>query len=397
MSETYAYIELLPDGCRWALIGRQATPDFSMGDQAEAIEWALQMIAPVVLVIPGEQVVVRRVPYSEKEKRHFAKLLPYELEEEIIENFEDLHFAISAIGETTATVAYINNDWFFNQWQAFSEAGVVVQRCLIDFQQLPVEENSITVWLSPEGQVLANTASGIGFSVTEKQAPIFLQGLLSEESEQTLTVYNVSEKLPEWLEPIANHADATCIHAFPEMSLSQPQLINLCCGSYQYRPPLSDNIKGFKSVLIVAVAAIVSFIAVNWYAGASLQSQHAAQKQKIEALTRQVIPRGNINDPVTQLTQKLGQPESAKKEPSQLMYLLSRVSPVISELETVLISINYSDKDKSLRMSVQADSFDRIEGLRKAMIEKGLEEELLSSNAIDDQYQARLRINRVDL
>ena len=66
-------------------------------------------------------------------------------------------------------------------------------------------------------------------------------------------------------------------------------------------------------------------------------------------------------------------------------------------LDVVLASVNYSDKDKSLRMSVQADSFSRIENLRNAIAEKNLNAELLSSNAIDDQYQARLRVSRESL
>jgi type II secretory pathway component PulL len=76
-----------------------------------------------------------------------------------------------------------------------------------------------------------------------------------------------------------------------------------------------------------------------------------------------------------------------KREPS------SHVDPSIQKLDVDLLTINYSHKEKILRLSVQASSFNMVEKLRTDIEEKGLAAELLNSNAVDNKFQARLRIS----
>ncbi|ODS24583.1 hypothetical protein AB835_03100 [Candidatus Endobugula sertula] len=55
--------------------------------------------------------------------------------------------------------------------------------------------------------------------------------------------------------------------------------------------------------------------------------------------------------------------------------------------------MNYSKKDRAMRLNIQADSFNIVEKLRTDINQKGLSAELLSSNAIEEKFQARLRIS----
>ena len=71
----------------------------------------------------------------------------------------------------------------------------------------------------------------------------------------------------------------------------------------------------------------------------------------------------------------------------------SHVDPVIQKLDIDLLTINYSHKEKILRLSVQASSSNIVDKLRADIEEKGLTAELLNSNAVDNKFQARLRIS----
>ena len=67
------------------------------GDKAELLSSLQATQLPIVLVIPGEKVVTTRAAYNAAEKRHFRQLLPYQLEEQIIGDVEDLHFVIQTL------------------------------------------------------------------------------------------------------------------------------------------------------------------------------------------------------------------------------------------------------------------------------------------------------------
>ncbi len=138
----------------------------------------------------------------------------------------------------------------------------------------------------------------------------------------------------------------------------------------------------------------MAFVGINGADIYALNLQNQQQKALIEQSYRKVIPRGVVNNPVRQLERKLGQASSTGGgEASQVIYLLSHVAPVIEALDVDLSTINYSNKHKSLRINVQADSFNQVEKIRTDINAKGLLAELLSSNAVEDKFQARLLIS----
>ena len=60
----------------------------------------------VWLVVPGQEVVSQRVDVEIKDRKQLLKVLPYEIEETIIDPVEDLHFAYGPLEQDTITVAY---------------------------------------------------------------------------------------------------------------------------------------------------------------------------------------------------------------------------------------------------------------------------------------------------
>lgn len=134
------------------------------------------------------------------------------------------------------------------------------------------------------------------------------------------------------------------------------------------------------------------FLTVNFLSIYQSTQKINVFQQNIETATRQVVTEGNMTNPVRLLTNRLEALSVGSSEPSQVVSLLTLVAPVIQTLDVELLTINYSDKERMLRLSVQAASFNIVEKLRADMEAKGLIAELLSSNAIDNKFQARLRI-----
>jgi general secretion pathway protein L len=422
---TYTYIEYLNETVtsddsadeasnaqalyRWSVVKAGLVLEgVSSGSEEGLLEWLAAQEHPIVLVIPGEKVVLQQVPYNEKEKRHFAKMLPYELEDRVVEDVEGLHFAIGKKQIDCANIAYVDEQWFSQLLTVFTKNDFSVGRCVADFQQLNAQDKQTIFWFCGD-QLLVHSAKGMGFSSRGDTAAILLQAMLSQldDSEIDTGDYKIYitassasandqqdqqsiERVFHTLVPAAN----VSVHIEnPPQSLDNEMAINFCCGPYEKKMPASQQLKEFRLLGMLAMVAILAFVSVNFADIYSLSLKSHHKKQLTEEAYRKVIPQGVVNDPVRQLARKLEQAGSSNDAPSQVVYLLSNVAPVVQALSVDLSAINYSHKEKSLRINIQADSFNQVEKIRTDINAKGLFAELLSSNAIDNKFQARLRIS----
>lgn len=395
---------------RWMLAGNDYDFDGASYGSGEALnEWLLSIDCPIVFIIPGEKTVVRQVPFYEKEKRHFAKMLPYQLEESIVSDVDSLHFVIGQQSEPQATIAYVDRQWFEDALGFLKRQHNPVSRCMVDFQCLQRADNEIVCWFH-DGRLLVYSNAGMGFSTASSLATDCLREVLSAEHDvddaslpryRVYLSHGVSEADSISLETVTDFfhtlpADAQIeFHSTaPPLTINNTAAINFCTGEYATRRQNSQQGSQLKIVVILALLSVCLFLAVNFLSIFQSKQQTMLYQQKIEAATRQVVPEGNISNPVRLLTKKLEELSVGNGEPSQVISLLATVAPVIQSLEVELLTINYSDKEKMLRLSVQASSFNIVEKLRADIETKGLTAELLSSNAIDDKFQARLRIHK---
>lgn len=384
------------------------------GNEQQLMEWLLGENNPIVLVIPGEKVVAQQVAYDEKSKRHFSKMLPYEMEENIIDDVEGLHFSVGETGSSKASVAHIDRQWFEELRRPFLDSDFSISSCITNFQTLKVNENETIFWFNGD-RLLVHSSEGVGFSTEKNLAPALLASFLSDltENNPQLRVYlgdqlidggndageeSKPQKTQEDIELLFNGlapAAELSIHSgMPPLSLDNVQAINFCAGRYANKPSVSRQLKEFRLLGLLAVVTVLAFIIINFIDIYASQIKSQKLQEEIESAARVIIPQGNIQvNPLRQLTNKLGQTESKGVEPSQAVYLLSMVAPILRALDIDLSALNYSNKEKSLRLNVQASSFNLVEKLRADIDAKGLFVELLSSNAIDDKFQARLRVS----
>ena len=417
---TYTYVQLLATeqpnneqeladmqaSYRWAqadeaINWRQSTT----GSEADLMQWLEMHQTPVVLVIPGEQVVSCQLPYNQKEKKHFVKTLPYQIEEQVMGDVDDLHFAVGRQQEPLTTVAYVDKAWIDNLLQRFSQRDINVVRCIADFQLITAHNNELVVWFRGDS-LQGHQDDGVGFSTTQDLAPVILQNVLASCTDnQVVKVYITGDFDGEQFATSMDDSDIKLLfhplasdieHQFysepPQLSLNTPQQINFYTGAYRKKLPIDDWLKEFRSIGFLAAAAAAIFLIVNISGIYVLESSNDKKRQQIEKAYRSVVPQGVVNDPVRQLKRKLGQASSDNHQASQSVYLLSLVAPAIQSLDIDLSTINYSNKEQSMRINIQAQSFNVVEQFRTQLSEKGLTAKLLSSNAVEDKFQARLNI-----
>lgn len=351
---------------------------------------------PVVLLVPGYQVVTSLLPYNSKEAKHFLKLLPYELEDDVLSNVEDLHFSVGAKSDETIAVAYVDGVWFSDLMHWCERVGIVVEKAMADFQCLQAIGNECTLWFNGD-YLWGHRANGLGFSVAQHLSPALLKDLLVNQQDPeypwAVNVYVPDNETKELVEShVMPPVDYHITVGDPLLDFKQSNAMNFATGVFGQKLPVDEWWQQARTVVGLAAVAFVLFIGVTVADVLSLQNQRQQNQELLVQSFRSVIPTGPTEGAVRRLQARLNASSVASDEPSNSVYLLSKIAPIMSNLSIDLDTLNYSNRDQALRVNVKAQSFNNIEQLRQQLDGQGVQAELQSSNAVDDGFQARLLI-----
>ena len=400
----------LGDLFRWCWLGAdgQVNGEPASGDREtlrEAVGSAPGGTQSTWLILPGSSVATRELEYTEKEKKHLRSLMPYQLEDEVIGDVEDLHFAFSPAVNGQVTLAYTDKSWLQAVFAELATLGLEVNRCWSAPLTLPLvsseqgaETGDWTLgWY--QGQVWLRYNRYQGFALAPRQAAMALQMMLQgREQLPQLHVRADSKAGYEQLQALipsmlkGQILDAEIVN---DWSLDfSGSSIDLCQGEFSQRLPIERWWKLWKSVAIFAGVCVGIYLASSLYEIHRLGNENKAIRQQIESTARQVITQGRLQDPEKQLTILLRQMEPAKQTGS-VMEMLGVALPAIGELPTVEVKgIAYASEMGELNINIQADSFGTFETLSNNIRSRGLNAELLSVNVQGNAQTARLKITK---
>jgi general secretion pathway protein L len=383
---------------RWGFIDELSNwpAGSQLGSEDDLLMTLSNKIQPALLLVPGDKVVSLPLAYNKKEARHFLKLLPYQIEEDVLGSVEDLHFAVSADKDSEViSVAYAQRDWISSLIGWMSVNNIQVEACIANFQILHASDDELLIWFV-DGQVLGHRPNGLGFSIAQSFSQAFLKDLLQNQQETgsawSVRVYVDDAETQEIIEShIMPPVEYSVVIGSPPLSFTQSNQLNFCTGKFGKKLPLENWWKEAKPVAIVAAVAVAVFFVASFTDIYLMKQQRAGYQEEMLSIYRTVVPRGPSSDTVTRLKRMLGSTTSAGK-PSQVVYLLSKVAPVLDQLKINLTTLNYSNREQSLRINIKADSFNGVEQFRQSLDQQGVKAELQSSSASGDGFQARLKI-----
>ncbi|MGH1438931.1 MAG: type II secretion system protein GspL [Cellvibrionaceae bacterium] len=384
---------------RWGFIDELSNwpADSHTGSEDDLLMSLSHQAQPALLLVPGDKVVSLPVAYNKKEARHFLKLLPYQIEDEVIGSVDELHFAVSSNKESeVVSVAYAQADWISSLLEWMSANNIQVESCIADYQSLHAsDDNELLIWFD-DGQVLGHRSNGLGFSVAQSFSQAFLKDLLQNQQDiaepWTVRVYVDDAETQEIIEShIMPPVEYSVVIGPPPLSFTQTNQLNFCTGKFGKKLPLDAWWKEAKPVAILAAAAIAVFFIASFADIYLMKKQRAVYQEEMLSAFRTVVPRGAATDPVKRLKAMLGSASNVR-EPSQVVYLLSKVAPALDQLKINLTTLNYSNREQALRINIKADSFNGVEQFRQQLDQQGVNAELQSSSAVGEGFQARLKI-----
>lgn len=425
------------DDFRWCWLSNGQVQSSATGN-VDALRAALNDVAQQAwLLLPGAKVVTRQLEYTEKEKKHLRNLLPFQLEESVVGDIDDLHVAIGTASAGKVTLAYTDKQWLKSIFAQFSNIGLEITRCWsaplllpLEIANQPIEPrfgeadadqdaaevdsaapvaevpvtDVHTTWVLglDKGQVNLRFAEQEGFSV-----PL---SVIAPVLDLLITNQKLGDKLPALVLRASEQAELDQLfHSLPEPLAARVKAqvladdwqldfdgkaIDLCQAEFSQRLPLERWMKLWRGVGILALVTLIAYVSVLGFHIYKLNKQNLQLRQQMEAIYRSVVPNGQSDDPEKRLRLKLQQLQP-KTATGSLMPTLAGVLPVIAGSQDIVVKIiSYSADTGDLSVSVQAHSFSSLDALRQALIGQGYMVDPIVANTQGDISTGRLKISK---
>lgn len=362
------------------------------------------------LIVGGSQVVARSLSYQEKEKRHLRKLMPFQLEEEVIGDIDQFHFALGKAESGTVHLLYTERARLAELFAQLADINVEITQAhpaglLPEIPQPDsAEDEPLDSWAIhwQDGQVSVHYGDSAGFTVDDRNLPAALELLLQAQNRvDKLPRLSLSAPDENQLEALEQALPASLEGAGGDTRIASlwdftpaADCIDLCQGEFSQRLPIERWWKAWRTVAMVGAAAVVIYIATLLLSLNQLQNQNLEIRKDIEQVFRTVVPNGPANDPERRLRIKARDLEP-QGEGTQVLPLLGDVLPKVqAQGEITLKGVYYTADSDELSLNLQASTFNAIESLRGAIESAGLSAELLSSSAQGDNLSARMKVKR---
>jgi general secretion pathway protein L len=426
-SQLVVSINSAADHFRWCWL-QDGRAESSAAGNLEALQAAIGQVSQQVwLLLPGAKVVTRELEYSEKEKKHLRSLLPYQLEESVVGDVEDLHFALGEAAAGKVVVAYTDRDWLRSVFAQLASIGAEITRCWSTPSVLPLAPAAPILQEEPQEPVLVEaeaTPEAIpasvadiwvlalqdntvnlrlnpqqAFSIPLNQLGFGLQLLMAQRhSEAESPRFSLRAADQEQLDGLLQALPATYRDAVISQTLAddweleyQGKAIDLCQAEFSQRLPLERWWKLWRNVAILAAVTFAVYVGVSLFHIHKLKVQNLQLRQQMEATYRTVVPTGQSDDPEKRLRIKLAGLQPKNQTGGSVVSMLAGVLPLVAGNPDVSVKlISYSGDTGEMNINVQAGSFSSIDALRQSIASQGYSAELLTANA----NTGRLKISK---
>ncbi|MGH1470446.1 MAG: type II secretion system protein GspL [Cellvibrionaceae bacterium] len=375
----------------------------------------------VCLLLSGTEVITQSVPINIKERRHLQKLVPYELEDNLTDEIDDLHFALATPSENEVVTAYVNDEWFSSQIEDLESAGFEVSHCFSEPLMLPREENTWTLRL--DDQLHVHYGHGLGFTVEQSLASIVLTSLAEKNTIPEKIVLLAADQyhidllfqyLPEALKhnlqdnvesdpddyeaqsSPSKRLEARIAEGWDSLDIAHVADLDLRQGGYARQLPLKKWWSEWRNVSFLGLAALLIYVGVNIAQIQVFKSKRADVVAERSAVFSQVV-KGREQNAEKQLKNKIAEYETTSSTGSVIeMYAL--VAPLITDNKDVnLRTLRYTGQTGDMQLTLEAKSYGSVLALSEEINKKGLQARLQNTSQQGEQQQARMVISRAAL
>jgi general secretion pathway protein L len=393
---------------QWALADAGIISDIQTGGLDSLAEFVAPYgRLPATYLVSGFDVLFRSVPFTEKERKHLTKTIPYTLEDELLGDVDDLHMVLGKPGEGRVYVAAIDEGQFAGDLDALQDAGVFPTLALPEQAVLlssVVAESSGWLLYQYNDRLILRVDSDTIYCLEPSMVPSVCAIVTDEFAELPPSIEAYYEDEQQWQEALI-HIPESLQHLITAQKKAPFSLIvdttkaatgfNFLQGAFAQSQEWSKVWKQWQSLAIFAALTLVLHLGLMFVENRGLQAENDRLLAEIEQIHREVLPRGKIVDSRKQLQNELNRLQGGGEAGLGLLEILMGAGKAVSAAEGLDInSMNFDANNGELRFDVVVNNFQEVEKIKSGIEANGLTYELLNSNAQGDKLRARIRIKQ---
>ncbi len=243
--------------------------------------------------LPSEYMVVSEANIPSRRDQVIKQALPFALEEQLLTEIDDLHFAYTKTDKETPLPVIAIDKVKLDYWmRMLAEAGAVAKWCVPDFFALPLVDGTVTVFLEGERFVLRyGEYHGIAGN-TSWLWELLNNRFLSQDWGMVLYVTPLTKVPKNWQDYVIE--DCCGPEYFWETNELPAAFINLLQGSYQVQTQLAKVISAGLPAAVVALCIVVLIATNHFYTLQEQDRQLIQATAQLAALTQAALPNNQI-------------------------------------------------------------------------------------------------------
>ncbi len=346
----------------------------------------------VAFAVPSETLSFLEHEVSKAERKVLAQSLPFSLEDRLAQDIDELHFAFRWIADDRVSVAVVSK----GRMQEWSQEPAIakVSQWIPDTLLLPSEPGQWVVVIE-DSRCFVRLSESAAFVCPRDLLAAFLQSSQAQVAPERILVFSASESMlpalpPELEDKVVSRRGAWLDAAIMSSEISEP--LNLRQGDFVAVLPWVSWWSQWRWVAAALFAGVAVQAGVTFAGLQQAEQVNLELRQGIEGRYREAYPQGALVDPQKQLERQLLSLRGDGQR-SGFVSLLDRTGLALQSIpDTQMVTLNYSDRNEQLSITVLAPDFAAVESIRSELVKGGLQAELDSSSAQGDQVRARLKV-----
>lgn len=351
----------------------------------------------VIAIVPMSDVLLTTADLPKLNHQRLMLALPFALEEQLLDDVSQLHFAISdSRTEDLLPVAVVSHQKMQTWLQSLTDAGITPTLMIPTSFALPFVPNQWHISVDNETATLrTGEYSGVACEKSNLQAFLTLKLAEAEKQPEYIHFYNLSGQPLNltFSNIIVNEismAEKPFLEDMAGWARSAP-VINLLQGAYQPKSTLTQTKKiwqaaGGLAVIWMVLAMFshsVSFILLHRENQQVEQAINKIYMRHFPAATHIVEPRARLE---AELKQLRGQTEK-----NAFFNLLGITGEKLSKSPNIhLQSLDF--RERQLNLAVTTDTFNTLDAFTHTLTQEGLRVAQKNAGIVDKEVKANLFI-----
>ncbi len=362
--------------------------------------------ARVIVIVPGEDVVITDVALPGQNRQRLLAALPYALEDQLIDDVNDLHFVLGPRhGDGNYVVAVVNKEKMQLWTDTCDELGLRVDLMVPDTLALSTAIGTWTIMLEDTRSVV-RTGVHSGFAVDHSNLNELLgttimdaDGVTPERIEiidcRDININSNDFSLDSGIElQVTSFKDNSLVWLAQHFDYENP--INLLFGEFSRKEKVRGQLRKWYPTAAMFAALLVLNLGVNIINYISLNSESERLTKAMNTLYKQTFPQARrvVNAPAQMQQQYQSLLSRSGNSQSSLAEMLTRVAPILRSIASFnLKSLRYQNGKIDLESEV--NNFNELNRIEKMLTDKaGMKVEIKSASQNKNKVVSRIEIKR---